>query len=162
VTFRQAVESTPNLEGEWKAGLGALRAEDKPHIQPEDTRRLAGSVDVDTPLTPSQPNANRWDFGIGYQHVNRTEEFIYWVETHTGSDGQISVVLRKLDWLKTWLRADGKSLAVFEREFVWVPSGATSFTKGATQVKILASKGLRYSGAVLKIRNEHPSPPPTK
>ena len=157
MTFRQAVGQTPRLKGTWKAGLGALRAEDKPHIKPEDPKRLRGSVDVDTALQQSEPNAHRWDFAIAYQHTNRTNEFIYWVETHTGSDNQISTVLDKLAWLKKWFRAGGRTLAKFAREIVWVASGPTTFTKGATQVKILATKGVRYSGSVLRIPNTHPN-----
>ena len=160
MTFRQAVEQTPHLNGAWKAGLGALRAEDKPHIQAENTRRLRGSADVDTALQEKEPNANRWDFAIAYQHTNRTEEFVYWIETHTRSDKQIKFVLKKLEWLKSWFRGDGRKLARLEREILWVPSGPTLFTKGSTQVKILATKGLRYSGAVLRIPNKHPVPTP--
>jgi hypothetical protein len=162
MSFKAAVEATPNLENKWKAGLGALRAEDKPHVKPEDTStaRLRGSVDIDSALLASDPHGNRWDFAIGYQHSNRDEEFIYWVETHTGSDGQITVMLKKLEWLRKWLKGDGKELAKFERAFFWTPSGATSFTKGATQVRILAQKGLLYSGSVLKIPVKHTAEKP--
>jgi hypothetical protein len=155
--FKEVVEATPNLQGEWKAGLGALRAEDRPHVKPEDTSttRLRGSVDIDTAWLPLDRHGNRWDFAIGYQHANRSDEFIYWVETHTGSDGNIKVMLKKLAWLKTWLGAEGKGLAKFDRLFVWAPSGATSFTKGALQVKILAEKGLYYSGKALRISVNH-------
>ena len=75
--FRKAVERTPNLEGAWRAGLGALRAEDKRHIRAENPRQLRGSVDVDTALQSREPNANRWDFAIGHLHSNRRSEFIY-------------------------------------------------------------------------------------
>jgi hypothetical protein len=112
VKFRKAVERTPNLEGAWRAGLGALRAEDKPHIRAENPRQL------------------------------------------TGSDNQIKVVLRKLEWLKAWLRQDAEHLDKFDREFVWVSSGHTFFTKGSAQVKELAQKGLLYAGAVLRIPTE--------
>jgi hypothetical protein len=162
VTFKQAVEQTPNLEDAWRCGLQALRAEDRPHVVPDDPRELTGSADIDAALRPAEPNANRWDFAIGFQHTNRNEELIYWIETHTGSDSQISVVLRKLDWLLNWLKGDGQKLAVFEREIVWVASGATSFTKGAKQVKILAAKGIRYSGARLRIPGAHPSQHPMR
>jgi hypothetical protein len=158
VTFRKAVEQTPNLDGAWRPGLQALRAEDKPHVKPQDPRRLRGSADIDTALQPKEPNANRWDFAIGYQHKTHQGEFIYWVETHTGSDDQIRVVLRKLEWLKAWLRQDGQRLARFARDFVWVSSGYTLFTKGSAQVKTLAQKGLIYSGAVLRIPNDRPEP----
>lgn len=155
--FKEAVEATPHLEGKWCAGLGALRAEDKPHVQPDDTSttRLRGSVDIDTAWQQLGPQGNRWDFAIGYKHDNRSAEFIYWVETHTGSDSQIKVMLKKLAWLKQWMRAEGKELAKFDRLFVWAPSGATSFTKGATQVKKLADQGLHYSGSVFRIPINH-------
>ena len=154
MTFKEAVMQTPNLETAWQPGLQALRPEDKPHIKAESTRRLCGSADVDTALLPKEPQANRWDFAIGYQHKNRKDEFIYWVETHTGSDDQIKVVLKKLAWLKTWMRRDGQHLASFERDIIWVSSGHTLFTKGSAQVKTLAQNGLIYSGAVLRIPNE--------
>ncbi|MGA2581969.1 MAG: hypothetical protein ABSG31_01735 [Tepidisphaeraceae bacterium] len=158
MTFKKAVKETPNLQNSWKPGLGALRSQDRPHIKAEDTHMLRGSVDVDTALKFTQPNASRWDFAIGYMHENRTLESVYWVETHTGSDDQINVVLKKLQWLKNWLRDDGRKLAAFEREIVWVASGSTSFTNGATQVKTLAVRGLRYSGKILRIPKQHPSP----
>lgn len=154
--FRKAVEQTPHLKGAWKAGLGALRAEDKPHVLAEDPRRLQGSVDVDTALRTVEPSANRWDFAIAYRHSNRKTAFVYWVETHTGSQSQIEVVLKKLAWLRSWLRNDGQKLDSFEREFVWIASGPTSFTKGAGQVKVLAAKGIRYAGKVLHIPDEAP------
>jgi hypothetical protein len=160
--FKEVVEATPNLRGKWKVGLGALRAEDKEHIKPEDTSttRLRGSVDIDTAWLPLDPNGNRWDFAIGYQHANRSDEFIYWVETHTGSDSEIKKILKKLAWLKTWMRADGKELAKLDRSFVWAPSGATSFTQGSTQVKKLADQGLLYSGSVFRIPVNHKTAKP--
>jgi hypothetical protein len=160
--FKEVVEATPNLQGKWMAGLGALRAQDKPHVDPEDTSttRLRGSVDIDTAWLLLDPHGNRWDFAIGYQHANRSGEFIYWVETHTGSDGNIKVMLKKLAWLKTWLAGAGKQLAKFDKLFVWAPSGATSFTKGATQVKSLADQGLFYTGKALRIPVNHATPKP--
>jgi hypothetical protein len=158
MTFKKAVEETPHLKGKWQAGLGALRAQDRPHIQPASPKKLRGSVDVDDALkkVKEHAQANRWDFGIGFQHTNRNAEVIYWVEIHTGSDSEISVVLRKLAWLNQWLSADGKTFSSFESSFVWVPSGATSFTKRARQVKELAMKGLRYAGSGFKISDSHP------
>jgi len=153
MTFKAAVEKTPNLESAWRAGLQALRAEDKPHIEPQDPRKLKGSVDVDAALLRAEPNANRWDFGIAYQHTNRDAETIYWVELHTASDSQISVVIRKAQWLLNWLRNDGRLLAAFERDIVWVSSGATTFTPSATKLKQMSQLGMRHSGTILRIRN---------
>lgn len=154
MSFQAAVQQTPRLATAWQPGLQALRAEDRPHIQAEDTRQLRGSADVDSALRESEPNANRWDFAIGHQHTNLDEEFIYWVEIHTGSDNQINVVLAKLEWLKNWLRQDGRRLGRFESDIIWVSSGHTLFTKGSAQVKTLAQKGLLYAGNALRIPNE--------
>jgi hypothetical protein len=49
------------------------------------------------------------------------------------------VVLKKLVWLKTWLRLEGQPLARFDRDIIWVSSGHTLFTKGSAQVKTLVS-----------------------
>lgn len=156
MTFRKAVEATPHLEKAWEPGLRALRAEDRPHIEPEDTRRLRGSVDVDKALQPTQPQEHRWDFAIAYQHTNRAAECIYWVEIHTASDSQVSVVLDKFHWLKQWLATDGKELDAFEREFVWVSSGATAFTPASKQRRQFAQLGLMQRGTILRIRNARP------
>jgi hypothetical protein len=131
--------------------LEALRTQDKPHIYAEDTRKLSGSADLDAALQQHEPNAHRWDFAIGYTHINRTWECIYWVEIHTASQGEVNVVLEKLRWLKQWLRGDGQKLAPFERDFIWVSSGATSFTLTSPQQKQFAVLGLQHKGRVLRI-----------
>lgn len=157
MSFKKDVKKTPNLKTAWRAGLGALRAQDRPHVVAEDTRQLKGSVDVDAALQHREPNAHRWDFAIGYRHTNRARECVYWVEIHTASDREVNVVLNKLRWLREWLAGDGRLLARFERDFIWVSSGATSFTLGAPQLKQFAQLGLQHKGGVLRIRSRRPA-----
>lgn len=152
MSFKNAVEATLPLV--WCAGLQALRAEDKPHIELEDTRRLRGSVDVDTALQKVEPNANRWDFGIAYQHTDRDSEVVYWTELHTASDSQVKVVIAKARWLLDWLKKSGQELDPFERDIVWVSSGSTRFTLTSPQQKQMAAAGLRHVGSKLRIRNQ--------
>ncbi|MBE7494465.1 MAG: hypothetical protein HS117_05940 [Verrucomicrobiaceae bacterium] len=154
MTFQEAVEKTTHLKDAYRPGLQALRAEDKPHIEAEDTRKLTGSVDVDTANLVSEPHSNRWDFGIAYQHTNRSGEVVYWVETHTASDSQVGVVIKKAAWLQQWFKGHGKHLALFEKDIVWVSSGATTFTLSSTQRKQMAALGLRPIGGKLRIRNK--------
>jgi hypothetical protein len=160
--FKEGVESTPHLHGKWCAGLGALRAQDKERIKPEDTstKHLRGSVDIDTAYESFEPQASRWDFAIGYQHANRSDEFVYWVETHSGTDNEIKVMQKKYDWLRNWLKASGHLLAKFDKQFVWIPSGTTKFSAGSTQVKKLADTGLFYSGSIFRIPIYHKTPKP--
>jgi hypothetical protein len=154
MTFKEAVENTTHLENAYRPGLQALRAQDRPHIDAEDTRKLTGSVDVDTANVAADPHGNRWDFGIAYQHTNRSEEVVYWVETHTANDSQVGVVIKKAAWLQQWFKGRGKQLAIFEKDIVWVSSGATTFTLSSTQRKQMAALGLRPAGGKLRIRNK--------
>jgi hypothetical protein len=151
VTVQDAATQTPHLTEAWKPGLEALRTRDRPHVEAQDTRSLSGSADLDSALQEQEPTAHRWDFAIGYVHTNRTLECIYWVEIHTATDREVNVVLNKLRWLKQWLKGDGKKLAQFERDFVWVSSGATSFTLTSPQQKQFAVLGLQHKGRVLRI-----------
>ena len=154
--FREAVEATTNLAGRFQIGLQALRAQDRLHIKAEDTRRLSGSIDLDTTLQAVEPHANRWDFAIAYRHTNRKAEVIYWTELHTASDSEVKVVIKKARWLLGWLKADGKKLAApaFESDIVWVSSGATTFQLTGPQRKQMAEAGLRHVGSCLRIRNK--------
>jgi hypothetical protein len=154
MTFKEAVEQTPHLENAYCVGLQALRAEDKPHIEAEDTRKLTGSVDVDTANLATDPNGNRWDFGIAYQHTNRNAEVVYWIELHTASDSEIKVVIKKAQWLLNWFKGSGKILAAFEKDIVWVSSGATTFTLSSPQKKQMAQAGLQHVGSKLYIRKK--------
>lgn len=156
MTFKAAVEQTKHLETAWEQGLQALRAQDRLHINPEDTRKLRGSVDLDTAWQQLDPHGNRWDFGIAYQHSNRKDEFVYWVETHTASDSEVKKVIKKAQWLLQWLKSGGKLLAQFECEIIWVSSGATTFTLNAPQKKLMALAALKHRGSKLRILDQHP------
>jgi hypothetical protein len=111
-------------------------------VTAEDSRRLTGSVDLDTTLQEKYPQDNRWDYGIGHRPTNRKDEMIYWIEVHSASAGQIKVVLAKLQWLKAWLGSSAQRLKVLHREFIWVSTGKTSFTSTSPQLKQFAQLGL--------------------
>lgn len=153
MTFKEAVEATPALAGCFEEGLRALRTQDSQHIEVENTRKLTGSVDVDSALQQIEPNANRWDFAIAYQHTNRDAEVIYWIELHTATDSEVKVVIKKAGWLRGWLETRGRKLATFERDIVWISSGPTSFQLTGPQRKQMAQAGLRHVGSRLRIRN---------
>jgi hypothetical protein len=38
------------------------------------------------------------------QPTSLNEWLVYWLEIHPASDGEVKVVLAKLEWLKNWLR----------------------------------------------------------
>ena len=154
MTFKEALEQTPDVQNAWLPGLQALRAEDRPHVETQDTRQLRGSADIDAALLRKEPQANRWDFGIGYQHQDRTEEVIYWTEMHTASDSEVSVVIKKAQWLVKWLKSSAPKLKAFENDIIWVSSGATSLTLSNPKQKQMALVGLRHVGSKLRIKNK--------
>ena len=154
MTFEEAIEGTPHLKKAYRTGLQALRAEDKPHVEAENTRKLTGSVDIDKANLKSDPNGNRWDFAIAYQHTNRDAEVIYWVELHSASDSQVKVVIKKAQWLLNWFKTKGLALANFEKDIVWVSSGTTTFTRSSPQQKQMAQVGLQHVRSKLSIRNK--------
>jgi hypothetical protein len=153
LSFSKAVMETPHLAAAWQPGLGALRAQDKPHIQPHDPRALKGSVDIDGSLKHYHPTAHRWDFGIAYRHSNRPSEFVYWVEIHPATEKEVNVVLDKFKWLLNWLTSDGYRLKGFECDYVWLSSGKTSLSPTSPKLKQFAQLGLRYGGKILRIPN---------
>jgi len=151
VTFRKAVKETPSVADAWRRGLGALRGVDKKHVDAENTRRLRGSVDVDTALKATCPGDPRWDYAIGHRPANFATEIVYWVEIHPASTGEVNAVLQKLAWLKAWLRESAPQLDALRRAFIWVSSGKTSFTLSSPQQKRIAQQGLQHKGRVFKI-----------
>ena len=152
--FKDAVKKTPDLHGAWRPGLQALKAVDQRHIKVEDTGRLAGSVNVEASLTAKYRKERQWDYAIGHRPTNVKGEMIYWVEVHPATEGEIRVVLAKLDRLQRWLQDAAPLLKSMPRESVWISSGEASFTALSPQGKKLAALGLHPKGRVFTIRNE--------
>jgi len=111
-------------------------------------RRFRGSVELDGTLRAAFPNANRWDYGVGFAQ-SRSKEVAVWVEVHSATEGEVEVILRKLLWLKNWLRNSASSLnQLTERTdgssaFFWVATDAgVSITPKSRKAKLLQQAGL--------------------
>ncbi|MGQ9919626.1 MAG: hypothetical protein ACUVS7_19710 [Bryobacteraceae bacterium] len=154
MTFQVVLTQTPALQGAWQPGFQALSAADRQHVDAQDTRRLAGSVNVDAALARTHPNDPRWDYAVGHRPTNYDEEVVYWIEIHPSSSGEIRAVKAKLTWLKKWLQVSAPELNAMRKAFIWVSSGRASFSPGSPRRKELALLGLRYHGRVFKIPNK--------
>ena len=150
MTFKAAVEATPEIQHAWNRGLQALRGRDRDCVQAGDTRRLSGSVDLDTTLRETYPQRARWDYAIGYRR-NTGGEIVYWIEVHPANSGSVTEVLAKLNWLKPWLENNAPRLDELRKEFIWISSGRTSFTNTSPQAKRMALQGLQCVGRRLSI-----------
>jgi hypothetical protein len=141
--FRDAVTSTPGLEHAYRPGLQALRTADHDHVSCRNTRTLTGSVDLDNTLASLLPDDARWDYGVGLKPASK-EEKVIWIEVHPASSSHVDGVLRKLEWLKTWLRTQAPQLKAFPPQFFWIASGSVALPATSQQRRKVASTGLRF------------------
>lgn len=119
MTFKEAVEQTPQVAGAYKAGILAFGDYSSKVVVPEN-RLLGGSVDIDAATVELYPNDNRWDYAFDYNGE------AFFIEVHTASTSETSTVLRKLEWLKVWLREQAPQINQLKSSrippFYWVQS----------------------------------------
>ncbi len=149
MSFATDVAATPLFGETFRMGLGALEATDKTHITVGASVKLAGSVNVDLALKPSQPNAARWDYVIGQKRGNA--EYLHWVEVHPASGGgNIGEMQTKLNWLKSWMGST--PLDAYPRQVVWIASGSSAFNSRSPAIRKLANQGLVFVGNHLTLK----------
>lgn len=137
--FKAAVESSSEISTAYKLGLKALKRSDASKIQVSDTRKLNGSVDLDYTLKTLYPDANRWDYVIGY------DSKVCFVEVHPAYTSEITTVAKKYIWLKKWLKekaSDLNSLPRMMPAFVWIQSGKCAILPTSKHSKQLAVIGM--------------------
>ncbi len=136
LTFNDAVNKVPSLI--LKDGLGAIKAgyRDKLHIK--EPRKLCGSVDIDKDLQASEPHSARWDYAIGHG------EKAYFIEFHPADTSNVKEVIKKLEWLKTWLKSTASQLDKLkaEKPYHWIASGRINILPGSREYRLCVSKGI--------------------
>jgi len=157
MTFQKAALKAAEVTTEHvKVGLSALEGVDRPRISAANPRVFTASLNLDEALKSSQPNASRWDYGIGLKKTAQSESAI-WVEVHPASTGEVKTMIKKFQWLKRWLQTEAKELSALTKktsavaQFNWVASGRVSIPKTSRQAKLLAQSGLPYPVKHLKI-----------
>ncbi len=144
--FRNAVRNTSEVKDAYRPGLEALRDKDRNRISFGDTRRIRGSINLDSSLAESYPNLSRWDYGIGFEKNIKTDKVV-WLEVHPAKADEVKSMIAKLNWLKNWLQDSAPALrriTLGDSPFVWVASGGVAFQKSSQQARILASAGLTF------------------
>jgi hypothetical protein len=141
MTFSQAVNRTPSVQGHLKPGVKALSRVDRRRVAC-DGRRLRGSVDIDAALRVSLPNDARWDYAVGVQKGGN--DHVVWIEVHPASSHHVDEVLSKARWLLRWLAASAPVINGLPRRFCWIATGTVSFSRGSPQARRLAGMGLRF------------------
>jgi hypothetical protein len=144
--FKKAMEGVPELRDVYRPGLKAMKGKHLDLIECDDTRRLAGSVDLDSTLEESLPDDPRWDYGIAVRITQGTDR-VHWVEVHPAIEGDVKGLLKKQAWLKDWLRLHALDLfkmTALERGYVWIATKDIGFRKGSPKAKQLEARGISF------------------
>lgn len=81
-------------------GLGAVEGPYRTALNLARGYRHTASIDLDARFQNTEPNASRWDYGLGLR-TEVGEEMVLWLEPHPASStGEVQKMLSKLDWLK--------------------------------------------------------------
>jgi len=163
-TFQQAAE---NAGLDCCAGLSAIAHRDRSRIKStNDHRRITGSVDLDGHYQASEPNASRWDYGVGVRLETNTgetrNEHVYWIEPHPASStAEVERMLNKLDWLQAKLqlpeflslrqiRFDGEQHSK-SPSFLWLCSGKNRIRPQSQEARRLRRRGLSLPQRVITL-----------
>lgn len=152
--FQQAAEQA-GLD--CRAGLGAIAHQDRSQIKVAGGgRRFSGSLDLDGHYQAREPNATRWDYGVGVSlgtdSRETSDERAYWIEPHPASStAEVARMLSKLDWLEAKLRQPEfghlrqltypgeRSLSP---SFIWLYSGKNRIRPQSQEARQLQRRGL--------------------
>jgi hypothetical protein len=137
--FKQAVENTEEIKDGYKNGLKAL-GNYSSKIQLGDTKKCDGSVDIDECTKSIYPQENRWDYALSYK------DNVYFVEVHGADTSEVSVVLKKLAWLKDWVNTKAphiKALLSKENPYIWIQTNGNHILPNSSQNRLIAQNGLK-------------------
>lgn len=160
MNFKTAVQNAGgSVQGAYRVGKQALAAAHAQQVECSHPNRISGSIDLDAALAsvPEHAQSSRWDYGMGYRPPTGREVAV-WVEVHSASTGEVGAVLRKLAWLKSFLKDECHDLwglttaACDHREpYVWVASGAVHINKNSRQARLLSAAGIPWPKSRLRL-----------
>lgn len=147
-SFKAAVQATPSIALAYLPGVQGLLPTDKKRLAAAE--EATGSVALDEALKDRFPNDPRWDYGIGLPGDKM--EQVLWLEVHHAASGETDRVLRKLQWLRGWLRSEAPALDRMPAKFIWLLSNVESNPNDRRKRQQLAEKhGLRRHQGVLNL-----------
>ncbi len=140
MTFKQAVEATPDVATGFRTGLSAL-GDYSSKVSVTNTNQLQGSIDIDTCTTAKYPNDNRWDYAFAYKGE------AFFIEVHSANTSEVSTVIKKLQWLKDWLNQKAPEINKLKAKklpaFYWIQSKGFSIPKTSPQYRLAGSAGIK-------------------
>lgn len=143
--FQIAVENTPDVKNGFRTGLQAVKNSDRNKVNVTDPRKLQGSLDIDTQVQKKYPQEPRWDYALSY------DDKIYFFEVHSASTSEVDAVIKKLGWLKDWLKNKAPEINKLQKgnqPYTWVQSGSYSILSLGSYAKKLAVNGIKVANSL--------------
>lgn len=141
--LEKAADKTPDVKGHFCKGLGAIKSNEKERIIVPDTRKLTGSIDIDSAIKEIYPEDNRWDYAVEY-----TDE-TFFIEVHPCSTSDVGTVIKKVKWLKSWLKTKAPDIEVLKPKekpaYHWIATGGVGITKGSKYERMLALNNIQVA-----------------
>jgi hypothetical protein len=136
VTFRDAIAQTRCLR--LQQGLQAIRkGEGRGRITASDNRKILGSVCIDEDCKKAEPNANRWDYAVGYNRAGKP--LVFYIEEHSADTHGVREMEKKFQWIKDFLRRPrSKRLSRLANEFHWLQHKGMKIPKDTPQYRVLS------------------------
>lgn len=138
--FKEAVVKTEDIKSCYWEGLKALK-KNSAKVKVSDTRKLEGSVDIDTCTRARYPDANRWDYMLSYNGR------LFFAEVHPAKSGEIEMLFNKLDWLIEWFNNKAPELKKLKEEtnepFYWIATKGVALLKTSPQYRKLSQKRIQ-------------------
>ncbi|MDP2335641.1 MAG: hypothetical protein Q8N05_04155 [Bacteroidota bacterium] len=139
LTFKQAVEATPEIAMGFRTGLSAFGKHSN-KVEVADTSLIQGSVEIDECTKYLYPNDNRWDYTFAYNSE------VYFVEVHSANSGEVRAVILKFQWLKQWLNEKAPEINKMKSKsrtpYYWVQSKNFQIPKNSPQYRTAIKAGL--------------------
>ncbi|TXT41350.1 MAG: hypothetical protein FD135_406 [Comamonadaceae bacterium] len=134
-------------------GKSAVKSQYQTGITCRPGLSFCASVDIDRDCQMAEPQANRWDYGLGLK-TRKGDEFAVWVEPHPASStGEVAKIIAKLDWLEQKLaQPNFKGLGALTQKsaqadmprFHWLAmTGDIRIRPGSREAALLSKRGLR-------------------
>ncbi|MFN4313280.1 MAG: hypothetical protein ACK4E0_03230 [Chitinophagaceae bacterium] len=139
--FKEAVENTQQVNTAYCVGLQALKKVDRAKIELRESGNCEGSLDIDTTVVQQYPQSNRWDYCLSYKGE------VFFVEVHSANTGEVSTVIRKLQWLIDWLNQQAPAInslkATSRHPFYWVQSNGFHILPNSSQYRQVIQHKIR-------------------
>lgn len=154
------VEKAASLAGiPAQSGKGAIKAEYRAAIVAMPPWTHTESIDLDAHFAKDEPQACRWDYGVGIQHD--AVELLVWIEPHPASStGEVKRVVGKVKWLREKLNSPAfrelsnltdATVRKGHLAYRWLHAGSLQIARGSKEARALAQAGIAFPARQIKL-----------